>query len=84
MHVDDPPTLYVPTPHCIADDDVDPFTHAYPASHGPLQLLVVSPTVEPYRPPSHSPLQLDDVRPHDDPYRPAAHDEHTDDPAVEY
>ena len=72
MHTLAPATLYCPGRHNIAVAFVDPAGHAYPAAHGPLQLLLVAPVTFPYRPASHAPLQPGPA-PTPLPYRPAGH-----------
>ena len=73
VHTLAPAKLYCPALHCTAVALVDPAAHAYPAAHGPLQLLFVAPLTFPYRPASHTPLQ---PGPAPTPllYRPAGHD----------
>ena len=50
VHTPDPLTLYLPTGHTDAVDDVDPATQKYPAVQLPLHPAVVMPDTSPYRP----------------------------------
>ena len=49
-----PAKLYCPGLHMLAVAFVDPATHAYPAAHGPLQLLFVSAATLPNTPAGHT------------------------------
>ncbi len=79
MHDPAPPRLYVPGEHCTAVALVDPAAHAYPAEHGPEQLVELRPEVTPYLPARQAPLQASVVSPKESPYRPGLHCVH--DPA---
>ena len=46
-HTEAPAAAHCPAPLAAAVGDVDPVAQVYPAVHGPLQLLVFSPVVEP-------------------------------------
>ena len=50
VHTPDLLTLYLPTGHGDAVEDVDPATQKYPAVQLPLQPAVVMPDTPPYRP----------------------------------
>ena len=59
----EPFTKYDPAEHVDGFGVVDPGLHTNPDAHGPLQLAIVSPTLEPYRPAAHGPLHVALVRP---------------------
>jgi hypothetical protein len=54
VHEPAPARLYVPALHTVAVALLLPAAHAYPAVHTPLQLALVEPVVNPYRPEGHA------------------------------
>jgi hypothetical protein len=70
VHTSVVPRLYVPAGHWDWAPDVDPAGQAYPAVHGPEQVVEVRPGADPNRPAGHRPLHAAVVEPGVVPYCP--------------